>query len=250
MQLTFQNKNEITRDKWLSSDHMDAVHQIWSRQFQEINGFQSTLLTPFWNTAENCWTLDPERRLRHQTPPCVQIHHNGKNHWQMSYQQSSNSKVYLLDSLPGGQITPSLQIQLALIYGAKDKKLQVKSCFFQHQGNGHDCGVYAIAAAVEVCFGNLSLEGKNQWRFNSELLRPHLLKCLQQRKFTPFPKLIDRLCKRTLKTECIMTQCCCHLPNIMEDMTACDRCKLCYHNKCLLKGSHKHNGRIYCFKCQ
>jgi hypothetical protein len=57
----------------------------------------------------------------------------------------------------------------------------------QRQDNSINCGLFAIANMIEFCAneytGNLNLQ------FNTKYLREHLIFCLEQGHFRPFPKL-------------------------------------------------------------
>ncbi len=53
-----------------------------------------------------------------------------------------------------GKILPSyLECQIARIYSGKKEKFNVEVSFVQQQEGADDCGVFAIAFAVEVAFG-------------------------------------------------------------------------------------------------
>ena len=54
----------------------------------------------------------------------------------------------------------------------------------QQQPNGVDCGVFAIAFAVDILNGFAEI-GK---RFDVGKMRSHLLKCLEEEEFTLFPR--------------------------------------------------------------
>ena len=62
-------------------------------------------------------------------------------------------------------------------------KVTLKPC--PAQNNGVDCGVFAIANALELCLGRLP----EQMSFNIQYMRPHLLQCLKTQQITPFPKV-------------------------------------------------------------
>ena len=53
----------------------------------------------------------------------------------------------------------------------------------QRQINGCDCGVFAIANATELAFGKDPL----LCQYDTEVMRLHFLKCLENRKMKRFP---------------------------------------------------------------
>ena len=72
-------------------------------------------------------------------------------------------------------------MQLAIL-----KIISIKILDIQQQDNSIDCGLFAIANMVEFCtnkyIGNLNLQ------FNTKYLREHLIFCLEQGHFRPFPR--------------------------------------------------------------
>ena len=84
--------------------------------------------------------------------PAVQIHYNGFDHWVTSVSVRGN--VYFLDSLykTSPSINMKLDIQLAAMYGLSGKDLEIKVPNIQQQMDFNQCGVFAIANAVEFSF--------------------------------------------------------------------------------------------------
>ena len=57
----------------------------------------------------------------------------------------------------------------------------------QHQAGGSDCGLFAIAFAVALCFGL----NPSKLNFQQHKMGDHLLHCLAENKFTNFPFIIN-----------------------------------------------------------
>ena len=55
----------------------------------------------------------------------------------------------------------------------------------QQQEGTVDCGLFAIANAIEVCQGN----NPEHVKFDQEKMRSHLLECLNNEQLTVFPKI-------------------------------------------------------------
>ena len=84
--------------------------------------------------------------------PFVQIHHT-EYHWVTSA-CLPDSKIILMDSAYANSFSDSLKIQLTQLYQRKNDtplKIYVAKVQQQKKGSG-DCGVFAIASAVEFCF--------------------------------------------------------------------------------------------------
>ena len=87
-----------------------------------------------------------------------------------------------MDSMCGqGKLTRSMQVQLAQIYGAGKEKIHIVMPIVNQQRNGFDCGVFAIANAVEFCSNNFEgIEGnKINCVYDHDKLRSHLITCSQ-----------------------------------------------------------------------
>jgi hypothetical protein len=54
------------------------------------------------------------------------------------------------------------------------------------QTNSIDCGLYAIANAVEYCLTGYT--GGLHIKFDQKYMRDHLISCLEKNQFRPFPK--------------------------------------------------------------
>ena len=79
-------------------------------------------------------------------------------------------------------VSDGLLKQLQNIYGA-DFSVTVPD--ITQQLNSTDCGVFAIAAATDLCFGRAP--ENRRYVTNSKLLRQDLNTCFTLRKMTPFP---------------------------------------------------------------
>ena len=123
---------------------------------------------------------------------CIQIHHNREFHWVVSQQVYAQSVVNLFDSLDHGargELTSSLELQLSAIYGhqAKGQRLTFNDQQDQQKEGGSGCGLFPVAVATELCFG----DDPNATPFNQAGLQNHLKNCFQQMKINPFPKFCE-----------------------------------------------------------
>ena len=91
-------------------------------------------------------------------------------------------------------ITPCTELQLARIYGSLPvfpprSSLHIVSV--QQQEGVHDCGLFSVAYATEVCLGRKP----ESVSFDQQLMRQHLINCLNEKHFQSFPK---STCSETL----------------------------------------------------
>ena len=137
--------------------------------------------------------------------PAAQIHHNGKFHWVASVKVEG--QIYVFDSLFSGNLSPSLQIQLASLYGGDFNTITVRVPSIQQQNNSVDCGLFAIANIVQFCYGYYI--GKDLIKFDVEFLREHLVHCLERQHMTPFPRIETKAKLNKKKTIYVDISCDC-----------------------------------------
>ena len=172
--LEYHHRQTISESGWLSSDHINAAHKLLRQQFT-ISGLQDP------GYAKN------PSAFKVQGNGAIQIHHNGINHWLTSTCARGVVKVY--DSLWKTDISPSVHLQLGAIYREKAKhgSLNVDICHVEHQTGSSDCGLYAVAYATNLAYGN----DPSKISYSSDELRPHFIKCLENTKLTPFPRELE-----------------------------------------------------------
>ncbi|KAK3108798.1 hypothetical protein FSP39_015983 [Pinctada imbricata] len=235
---TGHKDNILNKNGDLCSDIMDTVQNILSTQFPEMNGLMSTSFAPIWVEGENRWRN--EKPFQEVSSPAAQIHHTGKHHW-VTTVKCENDQIFLLDSLVGvsGELSPSLEIQLAAMYGLGKTEFPVKVPLVQQQNNSHDCGLHAIANLVEFCFNRFTR--KQNVIYNQIYLREHLIYCLERQMFVPFPKIPpkSKINKKRVRSVRIPCDCRCNRPNCMEEMIGCDwstsQCDVWRHRSCTNK---------------
>jgi hypothetical protein len=177
---TLQHKQDILNNQYLCSDVIISAQNLLQIQFPNINGFQETTLAPVFSNGK--WTSSTG--FQAQDPPCVQIHHNGRDHWVLSI-QIENGDIYFLDSLRL-KINTSLEFQLCKMYGQNNNRILIKIPEVQKQDNSIDCGLFAIANAVEFC--NNGFKGGTHINYDEKYMRDHLIYCLERGFFSQFPK--------------------------------------------------------------
>ena len=122
----------------------------------------------------------------------------------------------------------SVQVQASSILKTDQSHVVFQLEKMQLQKGGVDCGLFAIAIATEYCYGN----NPASYRYDQTLLRPHFLKCCEERRMTPFPSKWIPLQKPISRVK-VKLHCKCRLPEDgEEEMAYCPSCKVWYHKSC------------------
>ena len=109
------------------------------------------------------------------------------HHWvcTTSVNTSKDSDVYVMDSLGGVcPISQSLQQQIAQVYGGKRSHLVIRRLSVQQQVGVKDCGLFAVAFAVDVCQRN----NPSRVSYDQRKMRSHFASCLQKGHLDTFPQ--------------------------------------------------------------
>ena len=123
-------------------------------------------------------TYNPEETL--------QVHHNGAEHWVTS--SSMGGGVQLYDSL-NTTPTKNLLDQLEAIYSPRSddtstaRRIQ-QVCMVHRQRGARDCGLFAIAYAVDLARG----VDPSMIKYDQSRMRRHLLGCFARGAITTFPR--------------------------------------------------------------
>ena len=193
---------------------INRAQEVLRGQFNNIGGWQDPLL---------CQTS-----FSAAVDESIQIHFTGQNHWVCSTSIGGLVRVY--DSSSCKKLTPSMEVQLSECYrtAVKDRNLEVEMPSTQIQQGGVDCGLFAIAFACELAFGN----DPSTISYDQSQMRKHLLSCLQKRFFTPFPRQSKSARFSKGHICCINLFCNCNMPESWDDMIQCDLCHEWLHMTC------------------
>ena len=155
---------------WLDCVIIHEAHIILKRigNLKGIQGFQRP-------------TLGPVRQFDIMTGPFIQIVDINNNHWIcLSSIHSPPGYVNVYDSLS----TPVTQEIIRLAYDLTGPAFQGIHCIpVQQQKNLSDCGVFSIAFATSLLYGQNTMNVT--YKINQ--MRPHLMQCLKGGNITPFP---------------------------------------------------------------
>ena len=174
--------------------------------------------------------------MTRQTPPSVQIHHTGNDHWFLSIQDTSGTHFLLNNKNPQQTVSASTQIQNSRMYSSNGNVIPVNLPTVQQQTNSIDCGVFAIVYATEYDFNQYT--GGKGLTFNTSVMGDHLLQCLSNKQLQPFqnvqPTKTLKLHKNTSVYISIVKDCNakCDLPNMYDNMAGCPACDYWFHYRC------------------
>lgn len=161
----------------------------------------------------------------------VQVMHDGSLHWVtvVNIFSIENNAVELYDSLYSS-VPMSVKMQIANILSTQEKKkLVIRVKKFQRQKGGVDCGLFAIAAATDLCNG----QDPSLKSYRQDEMRSHLLLNLEDGVILPFASTTVKEIGTTLKTVNVPLWCECRLPdNMIEKMAECSGCDTFFHKTC------------------
>ena len=87
------------------------------------------------------------------------------------------------DSLAGPSVKAKISKQIADLLKTNSNDITIHLVPVQQQLNSADCGVFAAAFAVSLLLGKDPV----QETYHPSGVRSHLIKCLRNERFTPFP---------------------------------------------------------------
>ena len=152
----------------------------------------------------------------------------------MTSGKSSNQLHYVFDGLFSRKMQQDLIHQIAAYSFCLGNELIIHVMPVQQQKNGVDCGLFSIAFATSLAFG----EDPSNSTYDSAALRPHLIKCLTSGRIAPFPKIEGkRVVRCKPSTHTVEIFCSCRTPwtaqrNSNYDMAQCCMCSEWYHKRC------------------
>ena len=174
-----------------------------------------------------CTLLGQNLSFECQPSEFVQILHTGAAHWIcISTIGCENGQVNILDSLYTSLPTKASD-QVAALLHTKLSSLKLYHLDVVEQNGGNDCGCYAIAFAEALCRG----EDPVMLDFKQSEMRRHLLSCLSNGSFTPFPAKPRQVSVRVKKVVNLPICCHCRLPETQK-MIKCGSCLEWYHSRC------------------
>ena len=158
----------------LSDIHINLAQRFLKHQFPGLNGLESTL----FQDKEHTLTEDNVKN-KLQIIHCKQRHH-----WIVASTVNGRyEEVVIIDSLFRAIDEETKQIIFNLFQFDCKKPPTIKVIKTQKQKGNKDCGLFAIAMATAIAFGN----NPSKQNFCQELMRAHLVDCLKKGQLSLFP---------------------------------------------------------------
>ena len=165
-EISLLDRKMVNDGQELSDKHTLAAQQLLKKQFPSNNGLNDTVTLASRSTPE--------------PTPYVQIMHVNGNHWLTIAASNQKGPVEVFDSLKPAKLTASTLQSIKKFHG---QTCLVKLMNNQKQEGFKDCGLFAIANATSLCFG----DDPTFLLFEQQQMREHLLVCIEKGEMTPFP---------------------------------------------------------------
>jgi hypothetical protein len=224
--LGVNDRQLITSDTgWLNDIIIDFCQSHLKEQYTYIDGLFSVLEAG-------------SMKYPRSTVPMIQIINTDvvgqSSHWiTLSTLGTHDGTLEVYDSAGGSHL--KLEAIKAICHVVNPTDVEYLTIHFMecdHQMNGNDCGVYAIANAVALCH-DIS---PTDIRYNHLYMRTHLLNCMEAKKFTPFPSepTGDVLLSSQRRHGCWIEKlfCSCNMPEDDQMYFMCKMCKKWFHPHC------------------
>ena len=166
----------------------------------------------------------------------VQVLHMNNNHW-ICAAGNRKDEVSVYDSM-GGNLSKDTVYVIARMVKYEDKELMVKLIPLQHETNGNDCGLFALAFASDFAEG---IDPSEPY-YDKKALRNHLLQCFRNNKINQFLQEDMSVKSKPSKIVCKVYEVFCICKDVFfeEDvekepenfMAECSKCEEWYHRKC------------------
>ena len=237
IRLTNEDKETLMTKEWLNDNHISAAQSLLKQQHPDVSGIQPS-------TLQYTQMFDI-----HSNREFVQCLNLADNHWTtVSTVGCVPGVVNVYDSLNYG-LTTSIKRTIANLVHTDKPTITIQRAPMQLQRGGSDCGLFAIASATAICNG----QSPENIQFDQSQMRPHLLKCLEDKLLMPFPSTIaPRRRPRITSCERIHVYCTCRLPDEGRKMVQCTSCTRWYHCDCMkistkiMKSIENSNRPWYC----
>ncbi len=155
----------------LSDVPINHAQKLLKKQFPKLNGFASTLL------------ITKDIQISKSFDNKIQIFHSRKDHWiTVSSVACDHGEIKVYDS-SFTSLDRATERLIHKEFQSPGVKTVINIVLFQKQKGVKDCGLFAIACATSIAFGIDPVKQK----LKQDSLRSHFLKCIQEKKLSPFP---------------------------------------------------------------
>ena len=164
----------------LTDKHTHAAQKLINKDFPDIVQQTPAL------SQERFYELTTDLRVK----TVIQIHNNGNEYWVVST-NNEDKAVFVYDSLYNSINTETLK-QIDQVYSMVPLCKRIKT----KQTGGVDCGLFAIAYLVDICYGR----DPSMIIYDQSKMLEHLKECFEKQRMTGFPRFrVDTSCAETNK---------------------------------------------------
>jgi hypothetical protein len=163
-------RERILTGQWLTDEEMLAVLSLMRERFTSIGGLENTIVLS---------NLLSKSRAVH----CKNIYivHDSGSHWITAKYTCRRNVFDIYDSMQGIVVSKSVQLQLKNM-GREKATFSMKRV--QQQLGPSDCGLFAVAFAVDLANG---LDPTNII-YDQKYMRSHLVECFDRNFISTFPR--------------------------------------------------------------
>lgn len=161
--------------------------------------------------------------------------------------------MHVMDSLAlFSKMNQATVLQIARIYSRTVPPSQsfftIERLSVQQQDGTFDCGLFAVANAVEVCLNSNPVSAQ----YDQKKMRRHLEDCLNDETLRSFPMCSTEPLPRPTRTvHKIKLYCICRMPEEYDEMMiCCDSCSQWYHVSCMKLGQAETSDYWVCCVCK
>ena len=157
----------------LSDIHINLAQRLLRAQFPELNGLLSTLLQ-----GKETSVIEKKEKKMLQI-----IHSTSRHHWIVATTIGSKGEgdVLVYDSIFKTVDGETKKVVYGLFKSLSVANVKVVKS--QKQRGVKDCGLFAVAFATALAYG----QNPSKLKFQQDLMRSHLITCFQEEKVVPFP---------------------------------------------------------------
>lgn len=210
----------MSKDMWLNDNIINAAQKLLKCQFNYIGGFQDTI-------------LQSKLQFSVESGEFIQILNKNNNHWILVTNVGTQqfSCVRIVDSLGSKHLPLEIQNIIASMLHSPSPEINLKFDDVHQQNDSNSCGLFAVAFATSLCFG----QSVSTLIYDKSKMRSHLMQCLLAKKMSPFPITGTRK-PRLGKLSSFRVHCSCRMPLNSDDVFNVRQCSLCsesYHKHCI-----------------
>ena len=227
----------LSQTAWINDRIIDACQRLLKQDIdgKDIGGFQSVCL------GQIMYFSVEDKQF-------IQILNTGHSHWVTICTVGTNHPMVNVYDSKYVAASTHLSAQIACLLMTQHAEITINFVDVVKQAGSYDCGLYAIAYAAALAHGN----DPAAHHYCQEKMRPHLRKCLMDRKLKVFPHKTICPSGNFRSEEKLPVHCLCRMPEIKgQPMVECSSCKEWYHFVCekVTSKSLTKNADWYCTNC-